>query len=235
MAEFLRAEGLCTHYRLSQALFDVDITVPDRGAVAILGRNGAGKTTLLKTLAGDLAPSRGRVIFDGDDITGLATEQRMRRGLAYVPQDKDVFAGLTVRENLRMGAMARPDSGNETDEMLALFPRLAQRLDQKAGTLSGGERKMLAISRALLCRPYLIMLDEPTEGVWHGVVDEISDCLRRLAGTTAVVIVEQHIQLALDVADYGYVMDRGMVALEGRSESLRHDLRLERLLAPSTT
>jgi len=233
MAEFLRAEKLCTHYRLSQALFDVDISVPARGAVAILGRNGAGKTTLLRTLAGDLMPSRGRVTFEGQEITRLPTEQRVRRGLAYVPQDKDVFAGLTVRENLLIGALGGGGGGDRgREEMLALFPRLGQRLDQKAGTLSGGERKMLAISRALLARPYLIMLDEPTEGVWHGVVDEIAACLRRLATKTAVVIVEQHIQLALDVADYCYVMDRGVIALEGSSESVRNDPRLERLLAP---
>lgn len=234
MDNFLSVEGLCVHYRLSQALFDVDLQVPERGAVAILGRNGAGKTTLLRTLAGDLAPTRGRVRLGGEDITGLPTQARVHKGLAYVPQEKDVFAALTVRENLELGTMgAGPNRPSPAiAEMLALFPRLGQRLAQKAGTLSGGERKMLAISRALLGGPRLIMLDEPTEGVWHGVVDEISACLRRLAQHTAVVLVEQHVQLALEVADHCYVLDRGAVALQGPTASVRNDPRLEALLAP---
>jgi len=228
----LETEGLCTYYGTSQALFDVGIKVPSRGAVAILGRNGAGKTTLLKTLAGDLRPTRGTIHFDGADTVRLPTEVRVRRGLGHVPQEQGIFGGLSVKENLLIGAMADPTGEARIGEMLELFPRLGQRLSQKAGTLSGGERKMLAISRALLGRPYLLMLDEPTEGVWHGVVEEIAERLERLSKEIAVLIVEQHVQLALRVSHYCYVMDRGRVALEGPSEQIRGDSNLTRLLAP---
>ena len=231
-APLLDAAGLCTYYGTSQALFDVDLRVPSRGGVAILGRNGAGKTTLLKTLSGDLKATRGNIHFDKVDATGLRTEQRVRAGIGYVPQEHGVFARLTVRENLQVGAMAVADAQTGIDEMVALFPRLGQRMSQQAGTLSGGERKMLAISRALLARPYLLMLDEPTEGVWHGVVEEIAARLEQLAKKIAVVIVEQNLNLALGVSQFCYVMDRGRIALSGESEQVRHDPELIRLLAP---
>jgi len=228
----LEADGLCTYYGSSQALFDVSIRLPSRGGVAVLGRNGAGKTTLLKTLAGDLAPARGSIRFDGQDATRMPTEARVRRGLGHVPQDQAIFGGLTVRENLLLGQMADRTRESRIEEMVALFPRLGERMTQKAGTLSGGERKMLAISRALLGRPYLVMLDEPTEGVWHGVVDEIAQRLQKLAESMAVLIVEQHVELALRVSTYCYVMDRGRVALEGPTEEVRCNPELVRLLAP---
>lgn len=234
MAEdaLLLAEGLCTFYGTSQALFDVTLKVPSRGGVAILGRNGAGKTTLLKSLAGDLKPARGKVRFNGGDCTRMPVEARVRRGIGHVPQEHGVFARLSVKDNLRIGAMGAPRGEDRIDEMLQLFPRLGQRLGQQAGTLSGGERKMLAISRAMLANPHLLMLDEPTEGVWHGVVDEIAACLEQLAKTIAVVLVEQHVKMALSVAKYCYVMDRGHVALEGPSDVVRDDPALIRLLAP---
>jgi branched-chain amino acid transport system ATP-binding protein len=228
----LEAADLCTYYGTSQALFDVSIKVPSRGGVAILGRNGAGKTTLLKTLSGDLKPARGSVHFDKVDISRQPTEQRVRRGIGYVPQEHGVFAKLTVRENLLVGAMATTDGEPGIDEVLSLFPKLGQRMAQQAGTLSGGERKMLAIGRALLARPYLLMLDEPTEGVWHGVVDEIAQRLDELAKKIAIVIVEQHLKLALGVSQYCYVMDRGRIALRGESAKVRDDPELVRLLAP---
>lgn len=228
----LSSEGLCTYYGTSQALFDVSIKVPARGGVAILGRNGAGKTTLLKTLAGDLLPTRGNVRFDGTECTRMPTESRVRRGIGHVPQEHGVFGRLTVKENLQIGAMAAPKGEDRIEEMLQLFPRLGQRLTQQAGTLSGGERKMLAISRALLGKPHLLMLDEPTEGVWHGVVEEIAERLQTLAGEIAILIVEQHIKLALQVSQYCYVMDRGQIALEGSADQVRDDPNLVRLLAP---
>jgi len=228
----LEAEGLCTYYGSSQALFDVSIKVPSRGGVAILGRNGAGKTTLLKTLAGDLQPARGTMRFDGQDTTRMPTELRVRRGLGHVPQDQAIFGGLSVKENLLLGQIADRARESKLEEMIALFPRLGERLNQKAGTLSGGERKMLAISRALLGKPYLVMLDEPTEGVWHGVVEEIAERLQKLAQGIAVLIVEQHVELALRVSNYCYVMDRGRIALEGPTEEVRCNPELVRLLAP---
>jgi branched-chain amino acid transport system ATP-binding protein len=228
----LEAEGLCTYYGTSQALFDVSLKVPSQGAVAILGRNGAGKTTLLRTLAGDLNPARGSIRFDGEDATRTRTEQRVRSGIGYVPQEQAVFSSLTVKQNLLIGQMADATGESKIEEVVSLFPQLGQRFQQKAGTLSGGERKMLAIGRALLGRPYLLMLDEPAEGVWHGVIEEIAQRLERLAREIAVLIVEQHVELALRVAHYCYVMDRGRIALEGRSQDVRSDPNLVRLLAP---
>src|SRR3954467_9398333 len=231
-AALLDASGLCTFYGTSQALFDVSINVPARGGVAILGRNGAGKTTLLKTLAGDLLPARGSVRFNGTDVARLPTEQRIRLGIGYVPQEQGVFGRLTVRENLLIGAMSAAGGKQRIGEMLALFPLLAKRLSQQAGTLSGGERKMLAISRALLGRPSLLMLDEPTEGVWHGVVREIATRLEELSKTIAILIVEQHVKMALQVSQYCYVMDRGQIALEGSSAKVHDNPELVRLLSP---
>jgi branched-chain amino acid transport system ATP-binding protein len=228
----LEADGLCAYYGTSQALFDVGVRAPMRGAVAVLGRNGAGKTTLLKTLSGDLKLARGTIKFDGVEATRMPTEQRVRRGIGYVPQEQGVFARLTVKENLAVGAMNATDGARRTAEVVTLFPRLGQRLNQQAGTLSGGERKMLAIARALLCRPRLLLLDEPTEGVWHSVVEEIAQRLEELAREIAVVIVEQHIKLALRVSQYCYVMDRGRIVLEGQSQQIATDPELFRLLAP---
>ena len=160
------------------------------------------------------------------------TERRVRRGLGHVPQEQAIFGRLSVRENLLVGAMANRKGEQRIDEVLALFPQLSERISQQAGTLSGGERKMLAIGRALLGGPKLLMLDEPTEGVWHGLVEEIAERLKQLAGEIALLIVEQHVQLALRVAQYCYVMDRGRIALEGSSEQVRNDPNLVRLLAP---
>ena len=231
-APLLDAGRLCTYYGTSQALFDVSLNVPPRGGVAILGRNGVGKTTLLKTLAGELLPARGSLRFNGTDVARLPTEQRIRLGIAYVPQEQGVFGRLTVRENLLIGAMSADGGKARIGEMLTLFPLLAKRLSQQAGTLSGGERKMLAISRALLGQPSLLMLDEPTEGVWHGVVEEIAARLEELSKTIAILVVEQHVRMALQVSQYCYVMDRGQIALEGPSAEIHNNPELIRLLSP---
>ncbi len=228
----LGAKGLCTYYGLSQVLFDVSLEVPRIGGVAILGRNGAGKTTLLKTIAGELQFKRGKLVFDKQSLGTESIEQRSIRGIGYVPQDQGVFARLTVRENLEVGGIRFSDGKQSIEEMVELFPRLGQRMTQLAGTLSGGERKMLAISRALLGRPSLLLLDEPMEGVWHGVVDEITERLKVLAETIAIVIVEQHVRMALSISQHCYVMDRGQVALSGASDLIRSDPELERLLSP---
>lgn len=228
----LAVRGLSTYYGHSQALFDVGLVAGQRGAVAVLGRNGAGKTTLLRTIVGELRPRQGQIAFDGHDDTRTPTEQRVRRGLGYVPQEHAVFGRLSVRENLAVGAITRRRDPGAIDEVLTLFPKLGQRLNQRAGTLSGGERKMLAVGRALLTRPKLLLLDEPTEGVWVGVIEEIATRLAELASRIGLVIVEQHLELALGVAHYAYVLDRGRVALEGPSATIRNDPRLLRYLAP---
>jgi branched-chain amino acid transport system ATP-binding protein len=227
----LQVRGVCASYDRSQVLFGVSMTAPRRGAVAVLGRNGAGKTTLMKTIVGEMTAHAGDIEFDGRDATRLPTDHRVRLGVGYVPQEHGVFGRLSVRENLQVGAAAAGDR-RAIDAVLSVFPKLGQRLGQPAATLSGGERKMLAIGRALLSRPKLLLLDEPTEGVWIGVIEEIAERLRALVGEMAIVLVEQHLELALSVADYAYVLDRGRVALEGPSASVRSDARLLQYLAP---
>jgi branched-chain amino acid transport system ATP-binding protein len=212
-------------------LFGVTLSVPWRGGVAILGRNGAGKTTLMKAIVGELPVLGGAVSLDGRDVGKLPTEQRIRRGVGYVPQEHSVFAKLSVRDNLAVGALTNRDSG-AVNRVLEIFPKLGQRLDQFAGTLSGGERKMLAIGRAMLSDPKILLLDEPTEGVWIGVIEEITERLILLAKDIAVVIVEQHLDLALRVASRAYVLDRGRVALTGSAGEIRDDPRLLQYLAP---
>jgi len=228
---FLDIRHLEAGYGRSQVLFDVNIGIPWRGGIAVLGRNGAGKTTLMKTIVGELASSKGELFFDGRDITRRRPEQRARSGIGYVPQEHSIFARLSVRDNLAVGALSNHDAA-AVERVLTIFPKLGQRLDQPAGTLSGGERKMLAIGRAMLGNPRLLLLDEPTEGVWVGVIDEITERLMELAKEIALVIVEQHLDLALRVADYAYVLDRGRVALQGPAEKVRNDPELLRYLAP---
>lgn len=230
-APILQTQGLCAGYGRSQVLFDVAFDVPPRGAVAILGRNGAGKTTLLKTLVGEIRPLAGTIRFDGTDAVAMPTEQRVRRGMGYVPQEQAIFGKLTVRQNLQLGAITQADKSG-IDMVLEFFPKLSQRLAQQAGTLSGGERKMLAVGRALLSRPRLLLLDEPTEGVWVGVIEEIADRLAALSRDMSVILVEQHVELALRLAERAYVMDRGQIALQGTSAEIRDHPQLLRYLAP---
>ncbi len=226
----LEVSNLSAGYGRSQVLFDVGLRVPRTGAVAVLGRNGVGKTTLLKTIIGELPAAAGHAILAGRDIIALRTEQRVRLGLGYVPQEHAVFAKLSVRDNLAVGALRRRQEA--LGDVLSLFPKLGERLGQAAGTLSGGERKMLAMARALLLKPRVLLLDEPTEGVWIGVIQEITSRLKQLVREIAVVLVEQHLELALEVAEYAYVLDRGRIALEGPARAVREDPRLLQILAP---
>jgi branched-chain amino acid transport system ATP-binding protein len=228
---FLNIHNLDAGYGRSQVLFHVSLSIPWRGAVAVLGRNGAGKTTLMKAIIGELAISSGQMSFDGRDITRCPTEQRVRMGIGYVPQEHSIFARLSVRDNLAVGALFSGDP-SAIDRVLTMFPKLGQRLDQTASTLSGGERKMLAIGRAMLGTPKLLLLDEPTEGVWVGVIEEITERLIDLAKEIAIVIVEQHLELALGLADHAYVLDRGRIALQGASSAVRNSSDLLRYLAP---
>lgn len=229
--KFLDIQNLDAGYGRSQVLFGVNLSVPWRGGVAILGRNGAGKTTLMKAIVGELPVLSGAIQLDGRSIGTLPTEQRIRHGIGYVPQEHSVFAKLSVRDNLAVGALTNRDSG-AVDRVLEIFPKLGQRLDQFAGTLSGGERKMLAIGRAMLSNPKILLLDEPTEGVWIGVIEEVTERLLALSKDIAVVIVEQHLDLALRIATQAYVLDRGAVAMAGSAAAIREDPRLFQFLAP---
>jgi branched-chain amino acid transport system ATP-binding protein len=230
----LRVEGLFGGYGTSRVLFDISFDVPHSGVVAVLGRNGAGKTTLLRTLLGYLRPTGGSAHLEGEEVTGLAPARLVRRGVGYMPQEHVVFPTLTVEENLVVGLNARP--GNEpgsVDGAYELFPKLRQRRRQQAGTLSGGERKMVGLARALLGQPKLLILDEPTEGVWHGVVDEILGALRDFSSNAAILLVEQHVELATELAETVIVLQRGEIVMRGPASALRNDARLAGYLAPS--
>ncbi len=229
----LEVEKVSSGYGQSQVLFDVTLNCPKQGAIAILGRNGAGKSTLLKTIASEIDPLSGSIFFDKVNTATETTDKIVRRGLAYVPQEDAVFLKLTVQENLMLGASSNKQfKSGDLDMVLDFFPKLSQRLSQQAGTLSGGERKMLAMSRALIGKPKFIMLDEPTEGVWVGVIEEIADRLRELSKEISVLLVEQHVELALEVCDYAYVLDRGTIPLQGNCADLNSDSKLMKLLAP---
>jgi branched-chain amino acid transport system ATP-binding protein len=227
----LEVEGLCTYYGTSQALFDASLVAPRTGGVAILGLNGAGKTTLMKSIIGELNPARGRLVLDGSDVTKTPTHQRIRQGIGYVPQEHAVFGSLSVRENLLVGGLSNSDESG-IDRVVEIFPKIGERMSQIAGTLSGGERKMLGIGRALLSNPRVLLLDEPTEGVWIGVVEEIAERLEEMTTQISVVIVEQHVDLALRISSHAYVMDRGQVVMYGASGELPENPNFLRYLTP---
>lgn len=232
----LETAGMNAGYGRSQVLFDIDLRADSCGIVALLGRNGAGKTTLLKTLIGDIAPMSGSIRYNGVSCEREDMEQRVRLGMGYVPQEQAIFARLSVRENLQLGAIRRAGRGGsrvaDIESAIQMFPKLGQRIGQPAGALSGGERKMLAIGRALLGEPRLLLLDEPTEGVWVGVIEEIAERLAALSASISIVLVEQHLELALRIAQRAYVIDRGTIALEGSADAVREDPQLLRYLAP---
>ncbi|MVA22055.1 ATP-binding cassette domain-containing protein [Agrobacterium vitis] len=227
----LSVKNLSAGYGRSQVLFGLSLDVAPAQTVAILGRNGAGKTTLLQTLMGEIAANAGSIRLSDQEVSGLESAHRARRGLGYVPQDTPVFMRLSVRDNLLAGAINHGRVA-DIDEVLALFPKLCTRLGQLAGTLSGGERKMLGICRALLGRPRILMLDEPTEGVWIGVIEEIAERLSELSREMSILIVEQHLDLVLKIAHRIDVMDRGRIVLSGPPGEVKSHPDFLRLLAP---
>ena len=222
----LEVHNLSVQYGAITALHGISLTVPERGIVTLIGGNGAGKTTTLRAISGMVKPSSGRIVFDGQDITGLAPHEIVRRGLAHSPEGRLVFANLTVMENLRMGAYLQRDArwiASELDHVFGMFPRLLERREQLAGTLSGGEQKMLAIGRALMSRPRFLMLDEPSLGIAPLLVKEIFARLVELnrERSLPMLLVEQNAHLALEVSSYGYVLETGRVLLADRSAVLR--------------
>jgi branched-chain amino acid transport system ATP-binding protein len=229
----LEVEGLTTHYGPVRAIDDVSLAVPAGGIVAVLGANGAGKTSLLRTISGLVRATGGRIVFDGETITQQPAEDLVRRGLAYVPEGGGVIGELTVAENLRLGALWRRDREERSRtlaEVVAIFPRLAERSSMHASTLSGGERQMLSIGRALMGRPRLLLLDEPSLGLAPIVVEQIMRVigeLRRDRGLT-VLLVEQNARSALSVADQGVVLNVGHVVAQGEANELAGDEQLRR-------
>ncbi|ADH69980.1 ABC transporter ATP-binding protein [Nocardiopsis dassonvillei] len=223
----LTVEELSASYGAVRALDRVSLTVPAKGVCAVLGANGAGKTTLLRTLTGLHPAASGRVLLDGEDITRLPAEKVITRGLAHVPEGGGVIVELTVEENLRLGGLWRSDRRRDSamGEVLELFPPLAERRARPASTLSGGERQMLAIGRALMARPRVLLLDEPSLGLAPLVTRQIFTLLRDLRDRTGltVVLVEQNAAGALSVTETGFVLNQGRVAVGGASADLLSD------------
>ncbi len=217
----LELQDVHAHYGLSHVLQGVNLRI-DRGEViGLFGRNGVGKTTVLKTIAGWLAPTSGTVRFDGDAIGGVASDRICRRGIGFVPEDRRIFPGLTVEENLKLGfnqvpGRSRVASRDKLAQLYAQFPRLAERRRQFGTTLSGGEQQMLAIARVLAGEPRLLLIDEPTEGLAPMIVDELFVLMAGLVRDgIPIVLVEQNVYRALDLATRFYVLERGQVVLEG--------------------
>lgn len=210
--KILKISALNSGYTTNQVIFDLALEVPRTGVVALVGRNGAGKSTLLQTLMGFIKPISGEIYFEGKLLNALPASGRVRLGVGYVPQERPVFSDLTVTENLLIGgSRSRRENRDGIELAFELFPKLADRRDQKAGTMSGGERKMVGIARALMGKPNLLIMDEPTEGVWHGVVDEIKEHLVKFSKEYAVLIVEQNLDFVLDISSEIVLLERGVI------------------------
>ncbi len=225
--KLLEVNKLCASYGATQVLYDVDFTLEAGHITAILGANGAGKTTTLRALC-QVVKTSGSIVLDGTQVVGKSTESVVRMGVAHVPDGRGTFTGLSVEENLRLGAYARGNKGEmleDMERMFTRFPILKQRRHQQAGTLSGGEQQMLAISRALMLRPKLLLLDEPSFGLAPLIVAEIFRIMRTInkEDRVSMLLVEQNASLALDLADHAYLLETGRVALSGPSETIKND------------
>lgn len=222
----LELRNVSTHYGKIQALHDVSVEVKEGEIVTLIGANGAGKSTLLMTLCGSPRASSGSIRYQGDELVGLDTPEIMRKSIAVVPEGRRVFARLTVEENLAMGGFfgSKADNLEQMDKVLQLFPRLKERFDQRAGTMSGGEQQMLAIGRALMSKPQLLLLDEPSLGLAPIIIQQIFDIIEQLRkdGVT-VFLVEQNANQALKLADRAYVLENGRIVMQGSGAELLVD------------
>jgi branched-chain amino acid transport system ATP-binding protein len=223
----LTVERLEVAYGRTAALKGIDLRVDEGKVVCLIGANGAGKTTTMRALSGLLRPAAGRIVFDGADITGMRAHRIAALGMRHVPEGRQIFAGLTVAENLSVGAWLEPmaaERARRREEVLARFPRLRERLGQLAGSMSGGEQQMLALGRALMGAPKLLLLDEPSMGLAPLFVEEIFAIIAdlRREGRT-ILLVEQNASAALEVADYAFVLETGRIVLEGPAAEVAHD------------
>lgn len=227
----LTLENVHVHYGGIHALKGISLTVNQGEVVTLIGANGAGKSTTLRSVTGLVEPSSGRITFEGKEITGMAAHKLVSRGISMSPEGRGVFANLTVLENLEMGAYIRKDKAGIKDDLergFTLFPRLKERIKQKAGTLSGGEQQMLAMARALMSRPKLLLLDEPSLGLAPLVVQTIFRTIDEIKATgTTVLLVEQNANAALKHSDRGYVLETGTLTLEGSASDLANDPRVK--------
>jgi branched-chain amino acid transport system ATP-binding protein len=226
-AMLLETNGLCAFYGATQALFGIDLAVEAGGITTLLGANGAGKTTTLRALSG-MVRATGDIRFDGRSIAGRPVEQIVRLGIAHVPQGRGTFVRQTVEENLQIGAMTRRDHAAiaaDLDRVFGYFPRLKERRRQQAGTLSGGEQQMLAVGRAMMLRPRLMLLDEPSFGLAPLIVQELFGILRALnrEEKVSLLLVEQNASLALDLADHAFLIETGRMVIKGPARDIRND------------
>ena len=230
-APLLEAKDLHAGYGKAEVLTGLNLQMPEGGVVTVIGPNGAGKSTLLNALMG-LLSARGSLRYAGNELSHRTLEERVLQGIALVPEKRELFGSMAVEDNLVLGGYRQRRLGHknwrdELERVYALFPRLKERRTQLAGTLSGGERQMLAIGRALMGKPRLLMLDEPSLGLAPLIVKEIFNIIQRLRETgVSILLVEQNARAALDVADYGYVLETGEIALEGPASQLAHDPRV---------
>jgi branched-chain amino acid transport system ATP-binding protein len=226
----LTIDKLSVHYGGIHALQGISLEVPEGKIVTLIGANGAGKSTTLKAIIGLVRPSGGTVSWDGQAISGMQTKDIVRRGIVLSPEGRRVFPNLSVDENLSLGAFSRDDKPGvaaDRERVFGLFPRLKERMKQKAGTLSGGEQQMLAVGRALMSKPKLLMMDEPSLGLAPLIVKMIFDIVKEInKGGTTVLLVEQNAKAALEVADYGYVLETGRITLAGKGKELLADDRV---------
>lgn len=232
MSGLLEVQKLDAGYGDIEILHGIEISVAKSEIVAVVGANGAGKTTLLSALSGIISPRSGAVVFDGEDVTALRADLKLRKGLALVPEGGRLFPFMTVEENLQLGAFtpsARADLSRRLSEVVGLFPRLDERRKQLAGQLSGGERQMCAIARALMSNPRLLMLDEPSVGLSPVMVDQVLDVVVALARDKAmsILIVEQNVNEVLDISNRAYVIDHGRITKSGLSKDLRDDRQIQ--------
>ncbi|PCC97572.1 MULTISPECIES: ABC transporter ATP-binding protein [Halopseudomonas] len=222
----LYMKNVSTHYGKIQALHDVSLEVERGEIVTLIGANGAGKTTLLMTLCGDPRATTGSIRYEGEELTGLTTAEIMRKDIAIVPEGRRVFSRLTVEENLSMGGFFthKDDFQQQLDTTLSLFPRLKERYQQRAGTMSGGEQQMLAIGRALMSKPRLLLLDEPSLGLAPIIIQQIFEIIEQLRSQgVTIFLVEQNANQALKLADRGYVMEHGHIVMQDSGEALLSD------------
>jgi branched-chain amino acid transport system ATP-binding protein len=231
----LELRNICAGYGTGRVLENVNLVVPDGAVVALLGPNGAGKTTLLKVMSGLLRPTSGRVMLDGVDVTSASPYELARSGICHVPEGRGIFPTLSVADNLRLQAPPTVDR-RAVDLAAAVFPRLAQRRNQLAGTLSGGEQQMLALSRAYVAEPATVLLDEVSMGLAPLIVDEIFAYLRRLASEgISLLVVEQYVARALELADYVYILNRGRIRFAGEPAEVGDQTVLESYLGALTS
>jgi branched-chain amino acid transport system ATP-binding protein len=227
----LTLENVSVNYGAIEALTDINMRIEQGEVVTLIGANGAGKTTTLRTITGLLEPKEGRVMYEGKQISGEPTHKLVSQGIAMSPEGRGVFANLSVRENLEMGAYIRKDKAGIAKDMergFTMFPRLKEREQQKAGTLSGGEQQMLAMARALMSRPRLLLLDEPSLGLAPLVVHTIFDAIDAIRGEgTTILLVEQNANAALQHSDRAYVLETGRIVMEGNSKELAQDPRVK--------